>query len=163
MGSQRVGHDWATFTSHPWTWESLRRDCSNETSWETKSKYCTTGSVSMRLTVIENFVSQPRKQRLFYSLEILVSFRMVARVGGGWMSQDSWKLVEGWCETSIASEEMEGWRASPSRRAVRAERAGMQTSVHFMRWGFQTLRSDLSVWEFLFPQLSRDVWYCSIF
>ena len=32
---------------------------------------------------MENFVSQPRKQRLFYSLEILVSFRMEARLGGG--------------------------------------------------------------------------------
>ena len=59
-----------------------------------KSNYCSTGAVSRRLTVMENFVSQPRKQRLFYSLEILVSFRMEARLGGGWMSQDRWKIVE---------------------------------------------------------------------
>ena len=59
-----------------------------------KSNYRSTGAVSRRLTVMENFVSQPRKQRLFYSLEILVSFRMEARLGGGWMSQDRWKIVE---------------------------------------------------------------------
>lgn len=85
-----------------------------------KSNYCTTGAVSMRLTVIENFVSQPRKQRLFYSSEILVSFRMEARLGGGWMSQDSWKIVEecGVRRVLQVSEGMEGWRASLSRRAV---------------------------------------------
>ena len=56
---------------------------------------------------------------------------------------------------------VKGWRASLSRRAVCAERAGLQTSVHVVRRAFQTLRSDLSVWEFPFPLLSSDVWYHS--
>ena len=50
-----------------------------------------------------------------------------------------------WCEKSIAGEGMEGRRASLSRRTVGAEQAGMLACVHFVRWGFQTLRSDLSL------------------